>query len=303
MTSIAGYYNINLLHNADWGYSLVNQRIHNGAISNNFCIDRWIGNGTVTPSNNGDYVTLAAGTTMKQNMEIIPNALTGQYVTVAYQDDNNNIYSTQIQFPSTTSDTSTTTTCGYRMTVTVGFKSGSYTLNTISCTSVPYIIFNNNSNAAINIKRVWMELGAVCHLATTPPNDFITNLLICSRYFYFTSNMSRFLRAARITTQEIYFDLSIPVPLRRSPSAIDSFIVVDSNVAQTRLYYKQSGSDTFSLFSSASDTIKYSVATAWPYSVLRVLAQRFNSAGTKINHGMVDATLNIASLGFSAELL
>ena len=87
---------INLLHNADWAYSLVNQRNHSDAVTDAYCIDRWIGNGSVTPSA-GQYVSLSSGTTMLQYMEKIPASLVGVQCTFTIQ--SGVIYSANISFP------------------------------------------------------------------------------------------------------------------------------------------------------------------------------------------------------------
>ena len=184
MSSIAT--STNLLHNADWGYSLVNQRGHSGTVATEqHCIDRWYngGNssGTVTPSA-GSYVTLASGTILAQKMEIISDALFGKSAVFAYQDSSGDVYSAQLTFPSAVSGIADSATIG-AITAEIGFKTLSSTLICgVSRTDVPYIKITANS--AVNIRRVWLELGSVCHMQNIPPKDYATNLLICQRYYY-----------------------------------------------------------------------------------------------------------------------
>lgn len=178
-------YNVNLLHNADWGYSLVNQREHSGSVAAGaYCIDRWYnaGNsaGTVTPSA-GSHITFASGTTLGQKMELISDVLLGRSVIFAYQDSSGNTYSNTLTFPSTVSGTAVTQTIG-SLSVKIGFKSVSATLICgVSRTDVPYIEIG--ATEVVNVRRVWLELGSVLHMEITPPLDYAANLAICQRYY------------------------------------------------------------------------------------------------------------------------
>lgn len=174
---------VNLLHNADWAYSLVNQRGHSGVISGTYCLDRWIGNGTVTPDA-GKHVTLSAGTTMIQRLEIVPAALFGKRHTFSI-DVGGTIQTTAISFP-VSADAAVNVAdlpCG---TVELGFISGSFQLCGVDCAAVPYIKIT--TNLAINVRRVFLELGEASHMTATPPTDYATALLICSRYFRLYQN-------------------------------------------------------------------------------------------------------------------
>lgn len=169
----------NLLHNADWAYSLVNQRRHSGAVADAYCIDRWIGNGAVTPAA-GQYVTLTAGTTVTQRMEIIPESLIGKKCTFSIDVDGN-AESKTIAFPAATVDAGNTVTLS-NCTVELGFLAGTFTLCGVSCSYVPYIKIS--ALADINVKRVFLELGNASHMTETPPPPYSSNLTTCQRYFY-----------------------------------------------------------------------------------------------------------------------
>ncbi|MBO5831561.1 MAG: hypothetical protein J6R01_08150 [Alistipes sp.] len=169
---------INLLHNADWAYSLVNQRGHSGVVSEAYCIDRWIGNGTVTPVA-GQYVTLAGGTTVTQRMEIIPESLVGRECTFSIDVDGD-VESVIISFPDASggvANVATLTNC----TVELGFFAGSFTLCGVSCSYVPYVKIT--ATADINVRRVFLEFGAVSHMMETPTRKYAESLANCRRYY------------------------------------------------------------------------------------------------------------------------
>lgn len=206
-------YSPNLLHNADWAYSLINQRGHSGAVSDAYCIDRWIGNGTVTPVA-GQHVTLATGTTMTQRMEIIPAALLGKTCTFAI-DANGMAESATITFPSTVGDAANMVELS-NCTVELGFVSVSSTLICgVASTSVPYIKIT--VAADINVKRVFLELGEASHMAEAPPRDITLNTVTCQRYCKAFDRYAMH-RASAITQSGILTTLPIAVPFRSTPS-------------------------------------------------------------------------------------
>lgn len=177
ITGMAVVPGINLLHNADWAYALVNQRSHNGDVLSAYCIDRWIGNGTVTPLAE-QHVTLAAGTTMTQRMEIIPAALFGKSCTFSVDVDGE-AESVTISFPSSASASanSVSLTSG---TVELGFIAGTFTLCGVSCAAIPYVKFTATSD--ISIRRIFIEPGAVSHMENAAVRDYGESLTICQRY-------------------------------------------------------------------------------------------------------------------------
>lgn len=171
---------VNLLHNADWGYSLVNQRGHSGAVSNAYCIDRWIGNGSATPVA-GQYVTLTEGTSMTQRLEIIPAAIAGKRCTFSIELSDGEIASGAIEFPSNTAGSGLAEIFEVStFSVALGFAAGDYVINGVSCSSVPYITIYFDH--ASSVRRVFLGLGAVSHMQITPPQNYAQNLAICQRY-------------------------------------------------------------------------------------------------------------------------
>ena len=285
-------YNTNLLHNADWGYSLINQRGHTGSVaSGKYSIDRWYNPssnaGTVTPSAKS-HIILASGTHIAQKMEIIPEALFGKTVTFAYSNNSNTVYKSTLTFPSSAPASGATyvnASVGY-VTVYLGFIAGTYTLCNTTCSCVPYIQIYAASGA-VNIRRVWLELGEVCHMETTPPLDYAANLSICCRYLYLIPNRSRFMRASHISTGAVYFDFPLPVAMRDSPN-IEYAPVTGSakNVIEVR---------PFMVSSTVDFTVPSKASTTFPNTVARLDFE-------KANHGLTDATLNIANKMLVAEL-
>ena len=97
---------------------------------------------------------------------MISNALFGKTTTFAYQDIADNVYSAQLTFPSTVSGLASVATIG-AVTVEIGFRSiDSTPICGVNRTDIPYIKITANS--AVNIRRVWLELGNVNHMMTTP---------------------------------------------------------------------------------------------------------------------------------------
>lgn len=171
-------FDFNILHNSDWSYSLVNQRNHTGAVENAYCIDRWIGNGTVIPVV-GKYVGLTSNTTMTQKIEMLPNSLLGKLCTFSI-DAESITTSVNISFPNVETDTPNIVTFEGG-TIELGFVSGVTTLCGISCNYTPYIKITVSKD--INIKRLFLELGSIGHMKQIPPMDYGKNLMTCHRYF------------------------------------------------------------------------------------------------------------------------
>ena len=170
---------INLLHNADWAYALVNQRGHSGAVSDEYCIDLWIGNGSVTPAA-GQHVALSKGTTMTQRMEILPVALGDKQLTFSI-DIGGEVQSAPLIFPSVGSVYSNGISLD-GCDVELGFASSSGTsICGVQSTAIPYLKIT--PTADINIKRPFLEFGEVSHMVETPPRDYGDVLLTCQRYF------------------------------------------------------------------------------------------------------------------------
>ena len=217
-------YNINLLHNADWGYSLVNQRGHTGAVSNAYCIDRWIGSGTVTPAA-GQYVTLASGTSMTQYLEIVPSALLGQTVTFAYEASDGGTYSGQLAFPDEYTGEAGTAAVG-DITAELKFRSGSARICGVTLGYTPQVTLTARSG--INIVRVWLEAGGTSHMTSVPPADYSACLAACRRYFFKTPSVQTI--ATWVTGSQPRAVFVFPAEMRTTPSVtVSSYDVLYNN--------------------------------------------------------------------------
>lgn len=186
---------VNLLHNAEWQYGLVNQRRHSGPVSNNkYCIDRWFGSGNVTPFER-EFITLGSGTYITQRMEIPADILANNTMTFSVV-VNGIIRNFQFIFPSVgnvfVDDASidgldievgytkvnNTLFCGIEFTTDSTKAQNPNTV--VSSVYIPYIKLT--ATADVNIRRVFLEFGRISRIADTPVRDYAKSLLECQRY-------------------------------------------------------------------------------------------------------------------------
>lgn len=266
---------VNLLHNADWAYSLVNQRGHSGAVSNAYCIDRWIGKGNVTPVS-GQYVTLASGTTMTQRMEIIPDALFGKICTFSI-DVGGTVQTATIRFP-TAAGNAPNTASVLSGTVEFGFVSGSFKLCDVDCAAVPYVKFT--AAADINVRRVFLELGEVSHMVGTAMRDFGENLMVCQRYDTDLSTGGGIIvgMGMSVTSKMARILCSLPTSMRVRPSLETEDLsglmlrISGVNPAPSAISVFGNSSDTFITFNV---TVSDNIESNQPCALI-------NNAGAKI---------------------
>lgn len=267
----SGGVGINLLHNADWAYSLVNQRGHSGAVSDAYCIDRWIGNGNVTPVN-GKYVTLAKGTTMTQRMEYVPESIVGKMCTFSIDVDGT-AESATIAFPATV-DGAANTAALSNCTLEVGLISGSFTLCDVTCLYVPYIKIT--VTADINVRRVFLELGEMSHMTETTQKDIVLDALTCQRYCKVLGQYAMY-RASVVSKNGVLTTLPIAVQMRTTPS-IESGSFLMRTLANADI-----DGFNFSIGASGTDFIRIDA--------------------TKTSHGLTDAALRMGTaIVISADL-
>lgn len=227
-------FNANLLDNADWFAYVINQRgnASYSGLSDAYGIDRWrtTGNITITaPTASAvGYITMLSGCVMKQRMEILPSVLIGKTVTAAI-DIGGTVHSDVVTFPSSGEET---VFSDGGVTVAVGIDSGTYNLCNVSVSGVPYIEISANAN--VNVRRVWLELGSVCHMETTPLKSYADNLAVCKRYFnriYSDGNFSGFVKS---TVTNVQFYIPMSTSMRNAaisvstPSKITVFTARDS---------------------------------------------------------------------------
>lgn len=212
----------NLLHNADWAYSLVNQRAHTGDVVDAYCIDRWIGDGSVAPTQ-GQYIALTKNTTMTQRMEIIPAALFGKKCTFSI-DVNGTAQVVSLSFPASAAAAAETASlaCG---TIELGFISGTFKLCGVSCTAVPYVKFT--AGMSIQARRVFLELGEVSHMAETPPMNYGSELAVCERYLLPLAGDHA--TAYVVTANLLFFNIPVPVTLRTKPTLVGTMYVKNTS--------------------------------------------------------------------------
>ena len=120
----------------------------------------------------------------------------------------------------------------------------------------------------IEIDSVKLERGEISTLANDPPMDYGKELAICQRYQFRTGNEWIYLRASRVTIDDVCFFLPLPVPMRVSP-------VIDASGL------------TISAFGGVSQT-GFVFTTAYNMNGIMIIA-------TKAAHGLSDADLIIKS--------
>lgn len=180
----------NLLDNADFGYSLVNQRGFIRNASNTYCVDRWIGKGLNADLAQGG-IKFVTGDTIKQYLEIHPSYLWGQTCTFSMQNQaTGGIESVTLSFPSrlptsTQTKVENTKVIGTNFDVTVGFEyfSQAQTFGTRTINAAPYIIFESNSTEAVVFDRFWLELGDTSHMLLTPPVRYADVYRRCRQFY------------------------------------------------------------------------------------------------------------------------
>lgn len=210
-----GRANLNLLHNWDWR-TPVNQRAATGAVSNAYCIDRWIGNGTVTPSS-GNYITLANGTTMIQRLEVRPAKLYSMAHTVSI-DIAGTIQSATLTFPSSGAGSAVSQALT-GVTVEIGFvdlgSGNTSSLEGVLSQYIPYVKYT--ATAAINVARVKLELGNVSTLAYTSSTSFGETQTLCRRY-YNKIDIAGVVQTKTTTNVYLISTTNFPAPMRIPPS-------------------------------------------------------------------------------------
>lgn len=221
-----GRSNPNILHNWDW-VAPVNQRGRTGAVSNAYCIDRWIGNGTVTPVT-GQYVTLANGTTMIQRMEIRPRKLYNATYTIGINIAGT-IQSCTLTFPADGAGSPSVSEVLTGVTVEIGFTdlgSGNTTLiEGIASQYIPYVKLT--ATAAINVYGVKADYGTVCTLPYDSTEDYGSRLLRCQRYYFRLYGIYKFIATGRTTsTSQASIQLYTPCVMRTTPTATTSNIAL-----------------------------------------------------------------------------
>ena len=212
----------------------MNQRGFTGQGTDQYCIDRWkiVGTGTVIPQfTTAHALAVSSGTVLQQRMEIIPAALLGKSAVFAYENvdiSGVNTYTVPITFPYTEPTAAGTKTYITATCEDLGIEIGiMYEADVMLCgeeyNTVPYITITNNSNSALRIRRVWLELGNVCHMKSTPPLDYASNLMICQRYYYNTDGMRWCPGDTGASNKNPRFTYAIPVSLRTTPTVAPSY--------------------------------------------------------------------------------
>lgn len=141
-----------------------------------------------------------------------------------------------------------------------------------------------NDQLAINILACKLEIGERQTLAYEDNGSWVLNeipnyteqLFRCQRYQFKSSNASRWVRAARVMTNTLFFFLPYPTQLASNPAVVDSSALTVNNMSGQ----EQSG---FTFSATAQN------------DAIRIQA-------TKAGHGLTDANLELINALFDANL-
>lgn len=235
--------NRNLLHNWDWQLP-VNQRGHSGAVSDAYCIDRWIGNGTVTPVG-ATYTTLANGTSMKQRIEAGFTAFMSRQFTISIEDVDGNIESGTAYWPVGTGATRSLILSSY----TVVFRNTDqqYTIGNGITRYIPEVTIT--ATVEKNIRAVKLEQGDKSTLELDTAADYGEQLATCQRYYHVlgtqdaeggsTADITYCNGFITSDSKIIYASADLTVPMRTTPTLENVKLVRGTNSGGS--YYQTRG--------------------------------------------------------------
>jgi hypothetical protein len=262
----------NLLHNWDFR-NPVNQRGQSSYSGAGYTIDMW----RLDRGSSGSTEPVVSVVSGGLSIEVADKAaflkqfieadLTGIPVTFSAM-AGDTVYSVHCENPSTTGGEYQATENTPFGSIRFGYDAGKSRYRvTLYC----------NVAATTTFSCVKLERGAISTLANDPPADYGAELLKCSRYLTYIINGYQG-RAAYVGTDDMHFDIPIPVPMRVQPSIVDA-----------------SGLMVRSLTASVQTGFSFNVTTFGP-AYLRLTA-------SKTGHGLTDAQIFAnGQVLFSAEL-
>lgn len=272
-------YNPNLLDNWYMGRP-VNQRGQGSYTQPGYTIDRWriYENTTVTLAGGKTTVASSDGTLYKncfaQLMEVGP--LKGKTVTVsALLEDVSG--SVAVAVNDGESHAGGTITGNGLSTVTWTVSNAAEFLRV-------QFVQMEESPATFSLVAAKLELGGTQTLAHEENGVWVLNempnyteqLLRCQRYQMKTSNASRWVRAARITSDAIFFFLPLPTQMASNPAIVDSSALMVKNM-------------------SGQEQTGFTFSATAQNDAIRIQA-------TKTGHGLSDANLELINALFDANL-
>ena len=256
--------NPNLLVNWDFR-DPVNQRGQTSYTGAVYGLDMWKSSvsSTVLSIVSGG-IKISSGGTAVQMLQFTPD--NGVQVTLSAKIDGEIMSHTFIWDQSSTYIASGTFPNGFRLAV-------SGTVNYVQ-------LYNVSGSADAVIESAKLELGSVSTLQNDPPQDYGEELRKCQRYQWVTPYRSEWIRAAKVISDAIYFEVATPATFRANPT-------INTSLPEARLTITGFGTTT------AASGFTYS-AMSTGYGV-RITAN-------KENHGLKDATLEIMRVLLDANL-
>ncbi len=147
---------------------------------------------------------------------------------------------------------------------------------------IEFQIRNTDTGAGnyIFVKAAKLELGPVSTLQNDPPQDYGEELRKCQRYQWVTPYRSEWIRAAKVVSGSIYFEVATPATFRANPT-------INTSLPDARLTITDFGTST--------------AASGFTYSAMST-GYGVRIAANKENHGLKDATLELMRVLFDAIL-
>ena len=256
--------NPNLLVNWDFR-DPVNQRGQTSYTGAVYGLDMWKSSvsSTVLSIVSGG-IKISSGGTAVQMLQFTPD--NGMQVTLSAKINGEIISHTFIWDQSSTYIASGTFPNGFRLAV-------SGTVNYVQ-------LYNVSGSADAVIESAKLELGPVSTLQNDPPQDYGEELRKCQRYQWVTPYRSEWIRAAKVVSGSIYFEVATPATFRANPT-------INTSLPDARLTITDFGTST--------------AASGFTYSAMST-GYGVRIAANKENHGLKDATLMLTKVLLDANL-
>ena len=253
-------------HLTNWDFrNPVNQRGQTSYTGAVYGLDMWKSSvsSTVLSIVSGG-IKISSGGTAVQTLQFTPD--NGMQVTLSAKINGEIISHTFIWDQSSTYIASGTFPNGFRLAV-------SGTVNYVQ-------LYNVSGSADAVIESAKLELGPVSTLQNDPPQDYGEELRKCQRYQWVTPYRPEWIRAAKVVSGSIYFEVATPATFRVNPT-------INTSLPEARLTITDFGTST--------------AASGFTYSAMST-GYGVRIAANKENHGLKDATLELMRVLFDANL-
>ncbi len=223
-----------------------------------------------------DYITISAtggnNVVIRQRFESLPP---GIYIVSILRTDGT-LNTTVVEWDGSTTVITDFADMGFHFSVDGGFPA--VAIRALAGNSVSIIAAKLEAVRSVTDVQTLTYWDGTKYVLNEPSPGPQQELAKCQRYQYKNTNgSSEFIRASMITTNTIYFDIPVSVPMRGTP-VIESYMALD-------------------VLSTAGG----SAITGFTFTVSN-LGTNLRIAANKTGHGLADATLNAAGVLFNANM-